>query len=74
MTKNLVNLVSSVNQAECRLRDTTPKTAEWRDAQREAVHARADYWAAMCLEWDLSHPKATTVTRALSYERSRVMV
>ncbi len=57
MTQNLVNLVSSVNQAQRRLRDTTPRTTEWLDAQREAVDARVDYWDAMCLEWDLRHPR-----------------
>lgn len=62
MTQNLANLISSVNQAQSRLRDTTPKTAAWLDAQRAAVYARADYWQAMGLEWDLNHPTATTGT------------
>jgi hypothetical protein len=57
MPRNLVNLVNSVNQAQRRLRDTTPQTTEWLDAQRDAVHARAVYWNAMCLDWDLHHPR-----------------
>jgi hypothetical protein len=59
MTQTLATLVSSVNQAQSRLRDTTPKTAKWLAAQRAAVFARADYWHAMGLEWDLNHPAAT---------------
>ena len=61
MAQNLATLIGPVNEAQRRLRDTTPKTAEWRDAQRVAVYARADYWQAMGLEWDLNHGKATTV-------------
>jgi len=34
MTQNLAALVSSGNQPQGRLRDTTPKTAVWLDAQR----------------------------------------
>lgn len=56
MAQNLADLVSSVNQAQSHLRDTTPKTLEWIDAQRAAVYARADFWQAMGLEWDLNHP------------------
>ena len=59
MTQDHENLVSSVNQAQRRVLDTTPHTIEWRDAQRDAVLARADFWHAMRFDWDRMHPKAT---------------
>jgi len=58
MNHNLEHLVNSANDAERRLRDTAPRTTERLDAQRQAVHARVDFWTAMCLEWDYNHPKA----------------
>ena len=59
MTQNMAYLVSSVKQAQSRIRDATPRTAEWREAQRTAMHARVDYWSEMCLDWDLRHLKPT---------------
>jgi hypothetical protein len=65
MTQNMAYLVSSVQQAQSRIRDTTPRTAEWREAQRTAMHARVDYWNEMCLDWDRKHLKPTAGGRAL---------
>jgi endonuclease YncB( thermonuclease family) len=59
MMQNMANLVSSVKQAQSRIRDTTPRTAEWREAQRTAMQARVNYWNEMCLDWDLRYLKRT---------------
>ena len=63
MERNLLQRVNWVHEAEDRLRATTPHTAEWRDAQRETVRARADYWAASSEAWDLSHQQRPEVPR-----------
>lgn len=63
MTSNLADRRSYVNKAQRRLIAMTPQTPEWHDAQRDAVHARADYWGAMCEEWDFRHPKLTSSRR-----------
>jgi hypothetical protein len=65
MTSNLANLLSYVHDAERRLLATTPRTAAWLDVQRATVHARADYWNAMCQKWDLDHPRLTDSRRPL---------
>jgi hypothetical protein len=59
-THTLVIPIDQVSDAERRLRNTTPKTAEWLDAQRAAVYARADFWLKMGLEWDLNHTNTAT--------------
>jgi hypothetical protein len=55
MERDLLERVSWVHKAEDRLRATTPHTAEWRNAQRDTVRARADYWAASNELWDVNH-------------------
>jgi hypothetical protein len=57
MKQNLATLVSFVSDAQRRVRESTRQTPEWRDAQRAAVRARLDYWNAMCLSWDVRHPR-----------------
>jgi hypothetical protein len=74
MAQNLTYLFSPVSEAQRRLRDTTPRTTAWLDAQREAVHARVDYWTAMCLEWDLDHPTVATGADLPSCRRHSVLV
>ena len=64
MTQNLATLVNSVNDAQRRLSDSTRRTPEWRDAQRVAVRARLDYWNAMCLAWDVRHPRIAATGEA----------
>jgi hypothetical protein len=72
MTQNLATLVSSVNDAQRRVRDSTRQTPEWRDAQRAAVQARLGYWNVMCLAWDLRHPKAAATGELPANGPSRV--
>ena len=55
MERNLLDRVSWVHEAEDRLLATEPHTAEWRNAQRETVRARADYWMASGDLWDRNH-------------------
>jgi hypothetical protein len=74
MTQNLVSLVSSVNDAQRRVRDSTRQTPEWRDAQRAAVEARLDYWNAMCLTWDVRHSKSAAAAEPPVNGRSRAAV
>ena len=63
MTSNLADLLSSVNEAERRLRATVPRTPAWLDAQRLTVNARADFWDKMGEEWDRNHTMLTDFPR-----------
>jgi hypothetical protein len=45
----------SVKQAQRRVLGSIPRTAEFLAAQRRAIDARADYWSAMRLAWDVEH-------------------
>ena len=65
MTQNLGNLVSSVIDAQRRVRDSTRQTPEWRSAQRAAVKARLEYWDAMGLAWDARHARRAPVGKPL---------
>lgn len=57
MEEHLADLVGAVHDAESRLLAMTPRTEAWRDAQRDTVRARADYWQASSRLWDLNHIK-----------------
>lgn len=48
----------SVKLAQRRVLDSIPRTAERLDAERRAINARADYWSAMRLAWDVEHQAA----------------
>jgi hypothetical protein len=63
MTHDLANLVSSINRAQRRVQHTTPGTAGRLDAEREAICARANYWDAMRVAWDVEHPTVTDAAR-----------
>ncbi len=71
MTQNLGNLVSSVIDAQRRVRDSTRQTPEWRSAQRAAVKARLEYWDAMGLAWDARHATRAPVGKPWSRPTSR---
>ena len=63
MTHDLANLVGSINRAQRRVQHTTPRTAERFEAEREAIWARANYWDAMRMAWDVEHPTVTDAVR-----------
>jgi len=63
MERDLLDRVSWVHESEDRLRAMTPQTAEWRNAQRETVRARADYWAASNELWDHNHQRGAESPR-----------
>jgi hypothetical protein len=63
MERDLFERVNWVHEAEDRLLATTPHTPEWRNAQRDAVRARADYWMAAGDLWDLNHQHETPLPR-----------
>lgn len=65
MTPNVADRLTSVTEAERRFLATVPRTTEWRDAQSDAVHARADYWDAMREQWDSNHPRLASSRRPL---------
>jgi hypothetical protein len=65
ITSNVADRLNYVSEAERRLLATVPRTTAWFDAQRDAVHARADYWDAMCEKWDFSHPELASSRRPL---------
>jgi hypothetical protein len=55
MTSTLTDQVPNIYEAQRRVRAERPRTEEWLHAQRAAVHARAAYWEAQRVEWDLNH-------------------
>ena len=57
MTSQMGDRRKQVDDAERRLLATVPRTTAWVDAQRDAIRARADYWAALREQWNLNHPK-----------------
>ena len=65
MTSNVADRLTCVDNAERRLLASVPRTTAWLDAQRDAVHARADYWDAMCELWDFNHPELAISRRPI---------
>ena len=65
MTSNIADRLDCVNEAERRLLATVPRTTLWHDAQRDAIRARADYWDAMCEQWDFNHRELASSRRPL---------
>jgi hypothetical protein len=55
MTQTIADRVTFIDTAERRLSEIEPGTKAWLDAQRNIVHARAEYWHAMREDWDGNH-------------------
>ncbi|TAK02863.1 MAG: hypothetical protein EPO36_00815 [Chloroflexota bacterium] len=46
MTETFAERISAIKAAQAYVAETVPRTKAWRDAQRAAIGARADYWTA----------------------------
>jgi hypothetical protein len=56
MTETFAERLSAIKAAQACVAETIPKTKEWRDAQRAAIGARADYWSARILSQVSNRP------------------
>jgi hypothetical protein len=56
-------LLEASREAGQRLQAQTPHTPEWRQAQRDLVRIRADYWDEMRKAWDGTVLRGATTPR-----------
>ena len=56
-------LLDTSRAAERRLEEATPRTPAWRQAQRDVVRGRVEYWDHMRRMWDWNNeaPRRTAV-------------
>lgn len=52
LKKQTAELLDTSRAAERRLEEATPRTPAWRQAQRDVVRGRVEYWDHMRRMWD----------------------